>query len=283
LDGAYAGFEGQTVVPVFVDAHVHFHRCYRQSVFFESALRNFRAAEGQLGVRAGTIWLLVLADPLGQDSFLVFKSQGGHSDWGEWSVSPMLDDRTLRVVRCTGEEILVLRGWQTVTEEGLELLSLGAAERPPSGAPFEQAVDEVDRSGAVPVVPWGFGKWSFGRKAVLLGALERSRPGRFFLGDNGGRCALGPEPPPLRRARALGVPVLPGSDPLPFPWEASRAGGYGFLLEGEFDPSRPCASFLALVRGVRCSPPVFGRLLGPLRFTINQCAMQIRRFRGRRA
>jgi len=74
--------------------------------------------------------------------------------------------------------------------------------------------------------------------------------------------------------------VLPGTDPLPFKSEQTKAGRYGFLLDGAMDRDRPAAAIRDLLREQTAQPRAFGRLESLGRFLRNQVGMQIRK-RGR--
>ena len=106
----------------------------------------------------------------------------------------------------------------------------------------QEILARVRWSGAVPVLPWGFGKWWFYRGALIEALLRRPEPKWLFLGDNGGRPEFGGSPRLLREAGKRGVSVLPGSDPLPLPEHASRAGSCGFLMRNGVEERQPAAA-----------------------------------------
>jgi len=179
--------------------------------------------------------------------------------------------------RRPGARLLLVAGRQLVTREGLEVLGLGLGEDLGEGLALDAAVAAVLERGAVPVVPWGFGKW-WSRRGRRVAALLRSgAAGRFFLGDTAGRPRGFPPPRLFAEAARHGVFVLPGSDPLPSPRQATKAGRCGFALRGELDPERPAAAIVAQLRGCHRQPDTFGRHAGPLDFVRDQLAMQVRK------
>jgi hypothetical protein len=97
-----------------------------------------------------------------------------------------------------------------------------------------------------------------------------------FLGDNGGRLAFGPLPALLREARKRGLPVVPGSDPLPFASQAERAGRYGFVLTAEIDDDHPARTVVQYLLSRKDQPCPFGRLTPLPAFLISQLRMQWR-------
>jgi hypothetical protein len=125
------------------------------------------------------------------------------------------------------------------------------------------------------VLPWGVGKWLGARGTVVARVLADPKWRRVFLGDNGNRLELGPEPAQFKLARRAGRAVLPGSDPLPLPGEEVRVGAYGFAVDVALDPLRPAAALLA--RLANGSPyVVFGRREPLTRFVGNQLALKLK-------
>jgi hypothetical protein len=244
-----------------VDSHVHFHSCYDLSAFLGGALRNFRKAGAGVGYlllseSAGAHWFRRWRDGL--------KIEG-------WRFEPTGEEESLRAVNGTGERLILVAGRQIVARERLEVLALGKDLELPDGLPMAETLERVRESGALPVLPWGFGKWWGRRGTVVAETLEQD--GELFLGDNAGRH--GPEPALFRRARKLGVRVLPGSDPLPFSRHAGLAGSYGFVLSHAVDLDRPAETLLRRIRESG-QPRAFGRRAGLPRFLRDQVGMQLR-------
>jgi hypothetical protein len=245
-----------------VDSHVHFHTCYDPQTFLDGALRNFRKA-GQAGT----------------GNLLLTESAGAHwlRRWREglkapgWRFEPTSEEDSLRAVNGVGEGLVLIAGRQIVARERLEVLALGKDLDLADGLPLREVLERVRESGALPVLPWGFGKWWGQRGAVVTETLAMD--GELFLGDNGGR--LGPDPALFRRARKLGIRVLPGSDPLPFSRHAGLAGSYGFILPQAVDLDRPAATLLRRIRESG-QPRAFGRRAGLPRFLRDQVGMQLR-------
>jgi hypothetical protein len=111
----------------------------------------------------------------------------------------------------------------------------------------------------------------------MVDAVLRTSPRGLFLGDNGGRLARAPTPALLREARRLGVPILPGSDPLPFPDHQTRAGSFGFISDAMLDESQPAQGLRAWLRGLGTQPPTYGALERFGAFCWNQARMQWRK------
>jgi hypothetical protein len=268
---------------ILVDAHAHIHACYEPGRFLDAAAANLAAAAARLAPHARYDGVLALTESAGDDAFGMLRREAGagpSAALGGWAVDACDDGISLRLTRGAAA-LVVVAGRQVACREDLEVLMLGTTERLEDGGPLDAALDRARAWGAVRVIPWGAGKWFFARGRLLSDLLARADAHDFFLGDEGGRPVFWPTPRHFALAARYGVRVLPGTDPLPFPDEMERAGGFGAALEGRLDPARPGASLLALLRdrGTRLVP--FGRLESPLRFVRHQVGMQVRK-RGRK-
>ena len=260
---------------VLVDAHVHVHPGFARDAFLDGALRNFQAAVADLGLKGTCLGCLLLAE-MGPARWCR-QAREGREGSGAWSFERTGEAESLVARRDSGEELLVIAGRQIATREGLEVLALAGDLDVPDGLPFGEALLRTRASGALPVLPWGFGKW-WGRRGKLVeGALSRPGSAPLFLGDNGCRPEVGGEPRLFRQARDRGIAVLPGSDPLPFPSHASRAGSYGFVLDGVLGHERPAESLRRHVRQLGDQPLVFGRRTPLPQFVRDQADLRRRK------
>lgn len=272
-----------------VDSHVHFHRCFEPAVFLDAAARNFRqaAAALQLPFPSRTVpGCLLFAEGRGEHAFQRLRQEMG-KEVGPWRFAATDEEGSMVVVKDgetgePGDTLVLIAGRQIRTHEGLEVLALATTEDFPEGLTFGGTIERVHWSGALPVIPWGFGKWWGERGGLVERLLAGPEREAVFLGDNAGRPGIAPRPPLFGVAESRGVLVLPGSDPLPLPEHVSRPGSYGFvldLLEGELDPRRPAAGLAAALRrvrqlGERLKP--FGRCSGLLDFCRDQSALRLR-------
>lgn len=264
-------------IPLLVDAHVHVYDCFDQTVFFDSALENFRAAAAAQGLGPEASGCLLLSEAAGDHYFRRYLAEAGGSTHGPWQFCRTDEDSSLVAVREGGGELLLIAGRQIETAERLEVLALGSDRDFPDGLPIGATLDAVLESQALAVLPWGFGKWWFGRGVLMKQLVGSIDPGRVFLGDNGGRPGLAPGPRLFQTAKARDIKILPGTDPLPFPSEAAKPGRFGFLLEGEVDRRRPAESVKRLTWAQRAQPRVYGRLESLAPFCRHQVLMQIRK------
>lgn len=261
---------------VLVDAHVHFYPCFDRDTFLEQASRNFARAAARLG-RDDATGVLLFTEGAGEHFFRQFRDSAGEAPRGGWFFRRTDEEDSLLAIENNVVRMIFVAGRQIVAAEDLEVLAIGAAGEFADRRPLAETVDAVRAAGALPVVPWGFGKWWFGRGKVLDELVLVQKPGEFFLGDNRARLRGTPRPAPFGRAEARGIRVLPGTDPLPFPNQAATPGSYGFALEGELDPDRPAASLKERLRDPATPLRPYGRGEGILRFLRNQLAMQLRK------
>jgi len=266
--------------PLLVDAHVHLHAGVDARTFLDAAARNFERAAAALGVAGPPLGVLLFTESAGDDAHA--RLRAGAASAGPFELDPRPEPESI-LVRGDGQpRLLLVAGRQVVTREALEVLALATTARFPDGLPIRDTLDAVRAAGALAVVPWGFGKWWFGRGRLVARLVDEADPAEFFLGDNGGRPHLAPAPAAFGRAARRGVRVLPGTDPLPLAGHADRAGSYGFRLDAALDPDRPARDLRACLADPRASLAVYGRGEGLLSFVRNQAGMQWRK-RTRRA
>lgn len=265
---------------LLADAHVHFYDCFDRSVFLESAVLNFRSAADDLGLAPETPGVLLLSERAQEDYYRRWSAAAEEAAGRGWSFQKTAEECSLVACHERGARLYVVAGSQIATGDGLEILALASIREFADGQAFSETLDSVLSSGAITVLPWGFGKWSFGRGARVAAVVQSAEPDGLFLGDNANRLRWGPHPRLFRAANARGIRVLPGSDPLPFARHSTRAGSYGFAVPAPLDEERPAESLRKglLEHGVQ--PPVYGELESLPRFCINQLALQWRKRTG---
>lgn len=265
---------------VLVDAHVHIHRCYDPGRFLAAADRNLAAAAARLERGPAFDAVLALTEGAAEDAFgdLWEAAAAPGGVWGGWRLERGADGISLRATR-EGRALVLIAGRQVAAREDLEVLMLGTRQRMADGAPIGDVLHRGREWGAVQVIPWGAGKWLFARGRLLSSVMATADPRDFFLGDEGGRPIFWPEPGHFAEARRLGIRILPGTDPLPFPGETERAGGFGAAFRGALDPARPGDSLLSALRDPATVLTSFGSLESPLRFVRHQVGMQLRKRR----
>ncbi len=265
---------------VLVDGHVHLHPCFDVVSFLDASAQNVRRHAVRPEVARG---VLMLAETEGERAFerivsAVPEQQGNSEGWVR------RDTGEAHAIELRSESrgtLLVVAGRQVETREGLEVLALGTRAVFPKGLAAADLIVAVTEKGALPVVPWGFGKWMGRRRYVVRSLLDRDDLPPFFLGDNGNRPRLWRMPSLFAIARERGVPNLPGSDPLPFREEYRRAGSYGVRLPYTLPPEKPARALSTWLKDRRGSWQTYGHGETPLRFLRNQVGMQYQKLRRR--
>lgn len=256
-----------------VDGHVHWYDAFGP-VLLDRAAGNLGAVARELAVSPAA-GVLLFTESSREHAFADLRA--GRLAPPGWTIAPTAEDRALLATRPDHPPFILIAGRQSVAAEGLEVLALGTTDPLADGLPLAASVAAVRAAGGLPVLPWGFGKWSGTRGRTLARFLESEAAPPLFLGDTVNRAAGLPAPAPFGRAARRGVFVLPGSDPLPLPGGAETVGSYGFVLEGRLAGDRPASDLLALLAGLGRQPPTFGRLAGPGRAVARQVAMQWRK------
>jgi hypothetical protein len=175
------------------------------------------------------------------------------------------------------EGLYIVAGRQIKTKENLEILALGAIQDFDERAPLETLIGQIGYSGALPVIPWGVGKW-IGRRGKVIKDLQGKRDlPPFFLGDNRNRPIFWPRPNLFSQGEEKGLSVLPGTDSLPFPSEVWQIGKFGFKIHGPIDPEYPFRDIKKLLLDPLARPQVYGSLENPWRFFWNQLRVTLRK------
>lgn len=260
---------------ILVDAHVHVYDCFDAADLLDTAHRNFSAEASHHGYDKRFQGVLLLSEASHDHWYQRVCAAGEGEKFGQWRVSPTESDRlSLRAYKNTGESLLLIPGRQIVSSEGLEVLALFTDQWFEDGDTVEQIIDQVQGGGALPVLPWGAGKWLGSRGAIVRRVIQEHSDHTIFLGDNGGRPFGWPEPVQFKEAAEAGIRVLPGSDPLPISREVSRVGSFGFGINAVL-ASEPVASLREYLQNPDIEIFSYGRLEQPMRFLRNQLSIRM--------
>lgn len=267
---------GEPSTTVLMDAHAHFRRCFEWDRFFDAAAAGFRRAAAELDLSGETERCLWLAEGRSDRPFRDLAQCAGPGPDHRWGLERTEEEVSLRATGPGGGRIVLIAGRQIETRERLEVLALGTTSPFPRGLSFEDTVVAVTEAGAIPVVPWGFGKWWFRRRRILEEHLESGSLPRFFLGDSAGRPRWLPASRTFEAARAPGIPILPGSDPPPFPTGVARVAERGLAVQARWDPARPAHDLKAAIREIEEHPRAFGHPQETGPFLRDQAALFLR-------
>ncbi len=266
---------------VFVDGHVHYYECYHLSRFLDSAAVNFQRGAAESGLRSDAPGCLLLAETPSEAFFQQLLDGTLVEPTGRWTFESTAENTSLIARRDRLAKLVIIAGRQINTREGLEVLALGSHQVFPPGLSLRQALEAIHSNDAIAVLPWGFGKWWFGRGRLLLGVVDTLTADTVYLGDSSARPRISPRPKLFHRAEREGIRILAGTDPLPFPMEVSKPGSYGFAINGKLDLRRPARSLKNLLRQTQTQPHFFGSRSTLRAFLRSQVGMQIRMSRVR--
>lgn len=176
-----------------------------------------------------------------------------------------------------GQTALLLAGRQIQTRERLEVLALVTTERFDDGMPIRTILAQLHAQRIPAVLPWGVGKW-LGRRGDEVAAILASAGAHgLMLGDNAGRPRIWRTPSQFAQAKRAGVPVLPGSDPLPLPGAEAGIGAFGCVLETSLDESCPASSLREHLFTLRGQPIQIGERRGLSAVISEQIALRRRK------
>lgn len=259
---------------VIGDSHVHFYECFDLDRFLDSAARNFQARLETSVANCESYPVLMLSEAKNHNWFNRVKANRQAST--RWKFVDTEEAESFFLENDSGVRILVVGGRQIVTAENLEVLSLATAEELADGLPTGKVVEWAIAAGAIPVLPWGFGKWWGKRGKVVSEVLDNFAARDLFLGDNSGRAGILGTPKHFERAESEHRRILPGSDPLPFAREAWRPGSVGFYFSGSIDQKNPARSLRKYLRSPDTSITMYMSCERILPFLKNQISMQLR-------
>lgn len=251
-----------------VDAHVHIYKAFDPVRCLDAAARQMSAEWGN--ARTGILVVLRGGDCLSIEDL--------PGRLGNWSIAKTAESGSRIATRSDGSRLVLIDGRQLVTAERVEVLAIGPIEGPSDGLPLTDMLSALRSENAVSVLPWGVGKWS-GKRLAIVERLIHDQPeaNDLFLADSGVRPAAMPRPPILSDAEAKGWRVLAGTDPLPLGGEEDKPGRFGFMLPVTLGTERPLAALRATLLALGQSPSTYGHLESLPRAVRRQLSMQWRK------
>lgn len=268
---------------ILIDAHVHIHPQFSIEEFFSFAWENFSRAADAIGVSGDTDYVLALTEGQGCDVFGTLKGRAISSSEKEHTVfedsfwTPYLTKETESlIIRKADKKLIILAGRQLVSTEKIELLSLfSSLVIEDRSLPLAELAQRVSQNNALPVVPWGVGKWIGQRGKVVEELFSKQLDFPIFPGDNGNRPPFWPMPQLLRKAPTRYSAVLSGSDPLPLASHENRAGSFGsFITDAELSLDTPIDSLRKILLTSK-NISVFGHGVGSCQCVVDQLQINL--------
>lgn len=265
----------------FVDGHVHIYDCFDLPQFFDAAFENFCHQAGLCRAGNDFTGVLLLSERTTENYFHTLRcyaedDRSIESACGkQWFVRLTSESCSLLVSNGQGKSILVVSGRQLITRENLEVLALITDRSFPDGLPVSALIEEINRCGAVAILPWGVGKWTGKRGKIVDILLDADNRGKLFLGDNSGRPGFWPAPALFSKAEGLGIRVIPGSDPLPLKTEGRRCGSFGFVVREEISLDHPGRDLARILGEDAARIEPYGELESPVGLIRNQLLLRL--------
>jgi hypothetical protein len=250
---------------VAIDAHVHIYDLRKTEELLRSAVRNF----ARVSLVRSNVGVLMLTESAGYDAFAELRRAGSAGTIQlERAVEP-----ELLWASVDGWRLMIVRGRQILSEEGLEVHALGTTTEIADRQPILRLVDELSDLGALIALPWAAGKWLARRRRVLKDLLSRKPSSSLLLSDNGGRPIFWLDPL-LDRVATSGIRVLAGSDPLPLPGAHRRVGSFGCCVRLMAVGPNPVEELKTALRDSNRSLRRFGQLNRPFHFLSDQLRLR---------
>ncbi|WP_150282116.1 hypothetical protein [Salipiger aestuarii] len=267
------------VLRIAVDTHVHLYPGADAGRALTAGFGNLTAA------RQNADRLMLVLTETSRDCAFEDLAAGRRVARG-WSCDRVAaDPAALRAtnLRKNSQGLLLLAGRQVQTREGIEVLALATNERFEDGLPIRTVLAQLHTRRIPAVLPWGVGKWLGRRGAEVEDLLAGAGGHGLMLGDNAGRPRIWRTPSLFLQAMRDGVPVLPGSDPLPLPGAEEGIGAFGCQIDAPLDETRPASSLREHLFTLRGQPVQIGKRRGLPAVVSEQIALRRRRIRTTRA
>jgi len=211
---------------IVFDFHLHWYPGFRMDALLKR-LKECEASE------LATLWVGIVHSTSRVDCWSLFLEEGSSRAHEGWSVEREDRDRIVFCRKGADRRFVFYPGWQWVTSESLELLTIGDRSTLSEFTPLQDWLPTITNSGGVALLPWGFGKWT-GARGKIIEKWKDSLPRGAYFADSYNRPAktLG-----WKDIFAGSKGRLDGSDPLPMCDEEAvffRKGMMWTAPEGEY-------------------------------------------------
>ncbi len=224
---------------LIVDTHVHIYPAYDVAVALDCA---FRHLTGLASSTQDTSYALLLTERYDCHFFRDLASQQVCLP-PDFSVAPGPEQGSLLISEKAHRQLWLFAGRQVVTVDGIEVLALLTTGDYPDRQDTRETIQRIRADGGIPVLSWAPGKWLGRRGRVITRLIEEKAGGDLLaIGDT----SMRPRGLPMPSLMRSGLPVLAGSDPLPFAGDEVSTGRYATCLR-TFDAQAPVSSLRAAI------------------------------------
>jgi hypothetical protein len=267
---------------ILIDVHVHIYNCFDLKRFFVAAQKNFQAAAQQISGENNFSGVLLLTDWAGQNwfkkvsEFINLPDSERRPKLGDWEWHHSKEKNSFYFEDLNKNKIFIVSGRKIISSENLEILALSTDDITfEDGLSLQDTVNTILANQSIPIIPWAVGKWLGKRGEVLDSLISEFDPQQYFLCDNGNRPFFWSKPSHFTKFEKKGGRLLSGSDPLHFPSETGRAGGFGCWVKSDLEIDNPSEWLRSVLREPSKEIQLYGKLETPLRFFRNQLNMQL--------
>lgn len=265
-----------------IDFHVHIHNCFNLDEFFHNVFLNFSKCAKLIGKSqkwTGVLFLSEIKEVNYFDSLKEsLKCNKPIIDSNKYKILETSEDCSIIISNKCDEKVIIIAGKQIITEDKVEVLALGTTNEFNNGYSLSITIEEINKVNAIPVLPWGVGKWLGKRKKIVQQYLAENNEQRYFIGDNSGRPRFWSEPNLFKLGNQSNHFVLRGSDALPILSQVNKTASFGSYTYGVINQNKPLESIKNILENLTKSLCSFGRLENVAPFFINQFTMQLKKY-----
>jgi len=211
-----------------IDSHVHIHEYFDIEEYLNFTFANFSNSACKIDNSISCVGILLLTEIKGINFFNSLLDSSSQKFSNNFSLIRTEEDESFIIQNRNGYKVVVISGRQIITKEGIELLALCTTKDFKEHEDLQKTILDVIAANAIPVIPWGFGKWVGEKKNIIINLINLDKDIKFFLGDNSGRPRFCKEPYLFKLSKSCNHFILPGTDALPIPSEIGKTGSYGF-------------------------------------------------------
>jgi len=223
---------------LWIDSHVHIYPIFSLNTSLDSAIHAFKRETSQYNAsnfsnnKIKNIYVLCLNECEKEKAHYRISQlpQNMTSHSAHWIISKL--SFGLFMAKKGADEIYLYLGRQRVSKEGIELLTLGNSKI--NSGDLNLTLGELIKrySNAIPVLPWGFGKWIGMRGKIVSDCISDPELNKdLWVGDSRTRPKLWFYVPQFNMAFNKGVPRFAGSDPLPLKDQEKQICLFGNMFE----------------------------------------------------
>ena len=258
-----------------IDSHVHIHKCFDIEEYLNFTFKNFSNSACKIDNSVSWVGVLLLTEIKGINFFNSLLNSFNKKNPNDYNKIRTEEEGSFIIQNRSRHKVIVVSGRQLITKGGIELLALCTTKDFTELEDLEKTIHNINKADAIPVIPWGFGKWVGEKKKIINKLIHVNKDINFFLGDNSGRPSFWFEPYIFKLGKSRNRLILPGTDALPISSEVSKTGSYGFYLKTELNLSKPSEGLKKVLSDLNESPLTFGKLENPVKFLRNQLTMQL--------